>query len=49
MNCKHCGQQIAGDGIVYLHMKNGYTGKVRCDPEKTGQPYGLEAEPEEQE
>jgi len=49
--CKHCGQSITNidsDGKVclwYVHTKNGYMGKRRCDTDLTGKPYGLEAEP----
>lgn len=53
MTCKHCGLEITNvgtDGKVYsayVHRRNSFNAKIRCDPERTGQPYGLEAEPAE--
>lgn len=45
--CTHCGVNIASsDGKHYVHRRNGYNSKIRCDPEKSGQPYGLEATPQ---
>lgn len=40
--CRHCGQPIHGGRSEWLHAD----GLRRCDPVKTGQPYGLNAEPE---
>lgn len=45
MTCKHCGVDIVLVDKTYVHTKNGYMAKIRCDPDKSGKPYGLEAEP----
>jgi hypothetical protein len=38
--CVHCNARIF-KGMWWTHA----TGLIRCDPEKTGKPYGLEATP----
>ena len=46
-DCKHCGQPIVSDdGLFWSHSTfGGYAGKQRCDPEKSGLPYGYNADP----
>ncbi|MEJ1195067.1 hypothetical protein [Pseudarthrobacter sp. CCNWLW207] len=43
--CKHCGVKVVhGPGAWYHELGEGSL-MVRCDPKKSGQPYGLNAEP----
>jgi hypothetical protein len=52
--CKHCGRKITNlgsDGAVYpvySHLEGRQKHLIRCWPEDTGQPYGLNAEPLEE-
>jgi hypothetical protein len=43
--CLHCGKPIwkPDSSEFAIHTKGGHTGKMRCDPKDSGQPYGLEA------
>ena len=41
--CKHCNARVLKGRMWWIHA----TGLVRCDPEKTGKEYGLEATPNE--
>lgn len=49
--CKHCGRTIVNfdtNGVVYKGFKHSagrQNGLIRCWPEDTGQPYGLDATP----
>lgn len=55
MICKHCGRgitNVGSDGKVYnswKHTEGPQNHLIRCWPEDTGQPYGLNAEPKEEE
>lgn len=39
--CKHCNRPMLGR----LHTAGDYCGKMRCDPDDSGRPYGYNAEP----
>lgn len=45
--CRHCGEEIAQDDRsgVWAHVIGPGSRLIRCDPEKSGQPYGLNATP----
>lgn len=45
--CKHCGDSIGRvmEGGVWHHTRGGNI-LYRCDPERSGKPYGLDATPE---
>lgn len=47
ITCRNCGQPIDQDDKsgVWAHYLGPGSRLIRCDPEKSGQPYGLEAEP----
>lgn len=46
--CKHCwGHIVSNDGANWVHTTpSGHVGKARCDPEKSGLPYGYNADPD---
>lgn len=46
--CKHCGLRIEWLGVMWGHVLGPWAWINRCNPEDSGQPYGLEAEPVEQ-
>ncbi|URM87025.1 hypothetical protein SEA_RUCHI_58 [Arthrobacter phage Ruchi] len=50
MTCKHCGRRIERGplrrALPWVHLTDlGVAGPQRCNPEESGQPAGLEAEP----
>lgn len=44
--CRHCGEPITqGDSGQWVHVIGPGSALYRCDPAKSGKPYGLEATP----
>ena len=47
MKCKHCGREILGDGDRWAHVYGPGSVIIRCRTAESGKPYGLTAEPED--
>ena len=45
MKCKHCGRLLIAPHYQ-THAEGNYRGKMRCDPEDSGLPYGYNAAPD---
>ncbi len=48
--CKHCGRRILAyyGGNMWTHYYGPGSNVIRCKPEESGQPYGLNAESAEE-
>lgn len=45
MTCKHCGKELTSPHYQ-THAEGNHRGKMRCDPDDSGLPYGYDAAPE---